>query len=49
MGNPNRELSDVELLNRDYYQGRFASKSLSDELIFNWDRNFKFDQIKHVI
>ncbi len=46
-GNSNRELSDVELLNRDYYQGRFASKSLSNELIFNWDRNFKFDDIKH--
>ena len=47
IGNSNRELSDVELLNRDYYQGRFASKSLSNELIFNWDRNYKFDDIKH--
>ena len=47
IGNSNRELSDIELLNRDYYQGRFASKSLSNELIFNWDRNFKFDDINH--
>ncbi|MDC3164262.1 N-acetylneuraminate synthase family protein [Prochlorococcus sp. AH-716-F13] len=49
MGNPNRELSDIELLNRDYYQGRFASKSKDNELIFNWDRNFKFDEIKHSV
>ncbi len=49
MGDPNRELSDVELLNRDYYQGRFASKSFNDQLVYNWDRNFKFDQIKHSI
>ena len=27
MGNPNRELSDVELLNRDYYQGRLQVKA----------------------
>ena len=47
IGDANRELSDVELLNRDYYQGRFASKSLNDQIIFNWDRNFKFDQIRH--
>ena len=35
-GNLTRELTDTELLNRDYYQGRFASK-VKDEIIFNWD------------
>ena len=33
-GNLTRELSDEELLNRDYYQGRFVSK-VSDKEIFN--------------
>ncbi len=36
-GNPNRELSEVELLNRDYYQGRFASKDKSNNIVYNWD------------
>jgi N,N'-diacetyllegionaminate synthase len=35
-GNLTRELSDEELLNRDYYQGRFVSK-VSGKEIFNWD------------
>ena len=37
LGKSNRELSDLELLNRDYYQGRFASKNLTGKPIFNWD------------
>ena len=37
MGMENRDLSDMELLNRDYYQGRFASKNKSGEYKFNWD------------
>ena len=41
-GSANRELSDVELLNRDYYQGRFASKNKDNKLVFNWDKNSKF-------
>lgn len=36
LGNEKRELSNIELLNRDYYQGRFASK-LNNQDIFNWD------------
>ena len=48
MGNANRELSDVELLNRDYYQGRFASSSINNEIVHNWDSNYSFDDIKHV-
>ena len=31
-----RELTETELLNRDYYQGRFASKK-GKETIFNWE------------
>ena len=36
MGSAHRTLSDVEMLNRDYYRGRFASKVAGEE-IFNWD------------
>ena len=36
LGNEIRELSNTELLNRDYYQGRFATK-INGETIFNWD------------
>jgi hypothetical protein len=32
-----RELSDTELLNRDYYQGRFSSKDKRKKPIFNWE------------
>lgn len=37
LGLEQRELSETELLNRDYYQGRFASK-VNGETIFNWDK-----------
>lgn len=41
MGNPIRELSDEEILNRDYYRGRFASKRYNknqpEKMIYNWD------------
>ena len=47
-GNSNRELSHVELLNRDYYQGRFASLSNQGETIFNWDDSFNAKDIKHI-
>ena len=41
-GSINRELSDTELLNREYYRGRFASPRLdgyhdSKFMIFNWE------------
>jgi len=41
-GNPNRLLSDTELLNRDYYRGRFATprspgKHSATQMIFNWE------------
>lgn len=32
-----RDLTQVELLNRDYYQGRFASK-VSNKFIYNWQK-----------
>ena len=35
-GNFTRELSEEELLNRDYYQGRFVSK-VNGKKFFNWD------------
>lgn len=37
LGSSNRELSDIELLNRDYYQGRFASFNNKGIPIFNWE------------
>ena len=36
LGNPDRELTNEELLNRDYYRGRFASK-INGEIVNNWD------------
>jgi sialic acid synthase SpsE len=36
MGVEHRTLSAEELLNRDYYRGRFASR-VNDEFIFNWE------------
>ncbi len=41
LGNSDRHLSKVELLNRDYYRGRFASpRNMSNDgshMIFNWE------------
>lgn len=36
-GQERRDLTQVELLNRDYYQGRFASK-IDNKFIFNWEK-----------
>ena len=35
-GNAFRELSESELLNRDYYKGRFALKGIKGKIIYNW-------------
>jgi sialic acid synthase SpsE len=35
LGTVHRNLSEDELLNRDYYRGRFASR-IGDEVIYNW-------------
>ena len=41
IGNKKRVLTDEELLNRDYYRGRFSSKRKGykdgDRMIFNWE------------
>jgi hypothetical protein len=36
MGNKNRNLSRIELLNRDYYRGRFITKTKLRD-IYNWE------------
>ena len=36
IGSERRDLSHTEMLNRDYYRGRFASK-VNGEVIYNWD------------
>ncbi|RMZ49851.1 general stress protein [Flavobacteriaceae bacterium PRS1] len=33
-----RELSHTELLNRDYYRGRFANKKANGEIYYNWEK-----------
>ena len=38
IGKENRDMTDTELLNRDYYQGRFASKNKNGEIVFNWEK-----------
>jgi len=35
-GNYRRELTEIELLNRDYYKGRFGYKSSNGKIIYNW-------------
>ena len=36
LGKSNRKLSHAEVLNRDYYRGRFAS-NLDGKFIYNWE------------
>ena len=36
-GQETRDLSHVELLNRDYYQGRFANFDEDGNMFFNWE------------
>lgn len=37
LGNEKRQLSSIELNNRDYYRGRFASLNSKGEYIYNWE------------
>ncbi|MDB5189494.1 MAG: ral stress protein 14 [Parcubacteria group bacterium] len=37
IGTETREMSDVELLNRDYYRGRFASPDGEGGWVYNWE------------
>ncbi|MFA5295599.1 MAG: N-acetylneuraminate synthase family protein [Methanoregulaceae archaeon] len=37
IGNKYRELSDTEILNRDYYRGRFINKVHGQKFTFNWE------------
>lgn len=37
IGTKTREMTDVELLNRDYYRGRFASPDGKGGWIYNWE------------
>jgi N,N'-diacetyllegionaminate synthase len=36
LGDANRQLSKLELINRDYYRGRFANK-FNNKVIYNWE------------
>lgn len=48
LGTTNRELTNEELLNRDYYQGRFISKSKSNKIVYNWDEKIRQNIIRQV-
>ena len=37
LGSAIRPLSQIELLNRDYYRGRFASPGDGDKWVYNWE------------
>ena len=37
LGKEKRELSKVEILNREYYRGRFASKDEQGKIYYNWE------------
>ena len=39
LGMENRDMTATELLNRDYYQGRFASKNKEGNYVFNWSND----------
>lgn len=41
LGNEKRDLTHEELLNRDYYRGRFTSK-VDGEIIYNWEEKKEF-------
>jgi N,N'-diacetyllegionaminate synthase len=41
-GSEKRELTKVELLNRDYYRGRFCNKIKGNQ-IFNWEYEYKIN------
>lgn len=48
LGSENRELTNDEMLNRDYYQGRFVSKTKSNKIVYNWDSSIMYSKIKQV-
>ena len=46
IGSPDRELTDEEILNRDYYRGRFIRQTNCKKIVYNWDKNIKLRNIK---
>ena len=45
LGSSDRELTNEELLNRDYYQGRFISKTKTGKIAYNWDETINLKNI----
>ena len=37
IGQRQRSLTPAELLNRDYYRGRFASRAADGSVVYNWE------------
>ena len=42
LGYESRELTKAELLNRDYYRGRFCNK-IGGKQVFNWEYEYKIN------
>ena len=38
-GVSDRELSEMELINRDFFRGRFSNKRDDGSVIYNWEDN----------
>jgi hypothetical protein len=36
LGDAQRDMSEAEMLNRDYYRGRFANK-IDSKVVYNWE------------
>lgn len=48
LGDPHRELTHQELLNRDFYRGRAASRTKDGALAFNWDSSINRSSLVHL-
>lgn len=48
LGTTNKELTNEEILNRDYYRGRFISKTRTKKKAYNWDNSLKLKSINQV-
>lgn len=40
LGSSQRNLSETEILNRDYYRGRFATR-VGEKIVYNWDKEYR--------
>jgi sialic acid synthase SpsE len=48
LGKPTREFSKKEILNRDYYRGRFVSRTRNNKIVYNSDETINYNEIIQV-